>query len=270
MARPLIEEGDGAPSLPPLVDAACPICGRRASRTCGCASSFRWSSWCWPSVGDERSSPLSERHGSIDSLDHKPTIADRRGGAQPDRGLHRRAHPDAGTRAAARRHFRQGAVSRHARGRRFDLRPCPHALAALPSRAQDRRTVARHRARHQGHRHAAVLRAVQHLSRPCSSSAFVQRHPAREAFNVVVRARHAGHGRRLCLVHLRHHALAHPVPPRHEPERPGRQHQGGRQPAQLRDGQVFQQRGARDAPLRQVDGEIFAAPRSRRRLRCRC
>ena len=29
------------------------------------------------------------------------------------------------------------------------------------------------------------------------------------------------------LVHLCHHALAHPVPPRHEPKRSGRQHQGG-------------------------------------------
>ncbi len=39
-----------------------------------------------------------------------------------------------------------------------------HTLSpALSSGAQDRRPVARHRARHQGHRHAAVFRAVQHL-----------------------------------------------------------------------------------------------------------
>ena len=56
---------------------------------------------------------------------------------------------------------------------------------------------------------------------------------------------HAGHacdGGPIYLVHLCHHALAHSVPPRHECERPGRQHQSRRQPAQLRNGQVFQQR----------------------------
>ena len=35
-----------------------------------------------------------------------------------------------------------------------------------------------------------------------------------------------------------------------------RQHQGGGQPAQFRDGQIFQQRSARDAALRRLDGEI--------------
>ncbi len=51
------------------------------------------------------------------------------------------------------------------------------------------------------------------------------------------------HGRCLYLVHLRHHPLAHALPPRDERERYRRQHQGRRQPAQLRDGQIFQQRG---------------------------
>ncbi len=60
------------------------------------------------------------------------------------------------------------------------------------------------------------------------------------------------------------------IPPRHESERSGRQHQGGRQPAKLRDGKIFQQREARDAALRQNRWRNIPAPRSRRRSRSRC
>jgi ATP-binding cassette, subfamily B, heavy metal transporter len=62
-----------------------------------------------------------------------------------------------------------------------------------------------------------------------------------------------GGGRRgaaLRVVHLCRHRMAHQHPPRHERGRHRRQHQGHRQPAQLRDGEVFRQRGARGAPLR--------------------
>ena len=50
--------------------------------------------------------------------------------------------------------------------------------------------------------------------------------------------------RALYLVHLRRHPLAHRLPPRDERKRHRRQHQGGRQSAQFRDGQIFQQREA--------------------------
>ncbi len=62
-------------------------------------------------------------------------------------------------------------------------------------------------------------------------------------------ALHRGDGGRLCLVHLLDHPLAHPVPPRDEPVRHRRQHQGGGLAAQFRDGEIFQQRDARDAAL---------------------
>ena len=46
------------------------------------------------------------------------------------------------------------------------------------------------------------------------------------------------------------HPLAHRVPPRDEPVRHRRQHQGGGQSAEFRDREIFQQRDARDAALR--------------------
>ena len=61
----------------------------------------------------------------------------------------------------------------------------------------------------------------------------------------------------LYLVHLRDYALAHSVPPRYEPERHRRQHQGRGQSAQFRDREIFQQRDSRDASLRRFNGEIF-------------
>ena len=55
----------------------------------------------------------------------------------------------------------------------------------------------------------------------------------------------AGDDRALPVVHDPRHRMAHPHPPRHERERQRGQHQGHRQPAQLRDGQVLRRRGPR-------------------------
>ena len=63
---------------------------------------------------------------------------------------------------------------------------------------------------------------------------------------------HARDDRRLCRLHLLGHRLAGALPPRDERARQRGQHQGDRQPAQLRDGQVFRQRGARGAALRRA------------------
>ena len=62
----------------------------------------------------------------------------------------------------------------------------------------------------------------------------------------------------LPLVHGAGHRLAHPDPPRHERERHGGQHQGHRQPAQLRDGEILRRRAARGAALRPLDGRLRA------------
>ena len=61
----------------------------------------------------------------------------------------------------------------------------------------------------------------------------------------------------LCL-HVRLHQLAGALPPRDERDRQRGEDQGARQPAELRDGQVFRQRGARGAPLRRRAGALRA------------
>ena len=61
---------------------------------------------------------------------------------------------------------------------------------------------------------------------------------------------HAGRRRRLHRVLGRAVGMAHQVRAPHERRRHRGQRQGDRQPAELRDGQVFRQRGPRGAPLR--------------------
>ena len=74
------------------------------------------------------------------------------------------------------------------------------------------------------------------------------------------------HGDRLSRLHHHRHQLAHRHPPLDERERHRRQHQGDRQPAQLRDGQVFRRRGARGGALRPLDGALRAPQRQDLRL----
>ena len=50
--------------------------------------------------------------------------------------------------------------------------------------------------------------------------------------------------------------MAHRHPPPHERQRHRRQHQGDQLAAQLRDGEIFRRRGARDAALRPLDGAL--------------
>ena len=77
--------------------------------------------------------------------------------------------------------------------------------------------------------------------------------------------RHLHDDRRLYRLYLLDHRLAHALPARDERAQHRSQHQGGRQPAELRDGQVFRQRGARGAPLRSRRCRPMSAPRSRAR-----
>ena len=66
-----------------------------------------------------------------------------------DHRLWRHAHPDGGAHATARRAVRQGGDARGAPARLPHLRAHARIVAALPSRAQDRRAHARARARPQ-------------------------------------------------------------------------------------------------------------------------
>ena len=162
--------------------------------------------------------------------------------------LRLRSRAGAGLRRAARRGLRQGGAARDPQCGARDLPASARAVAALPSRPADRRPVARHRARHQGDRVPALLLLFSILPTIVEIALvsgilwwmFDWRFAA---VTLVDRAR-------LCRLHLRHHRMAPQIPSRHERERQRGQHQGDRQPAQLRDGQVFRQRGPRGAPLR--------------------
>ena len=129
-------------------------------------------------------------------------------------------------------------VPMHAmRGWRSHLRACPPALAALPSGAQDRRPVPRDRARQQGHRDHRSHRdpsapADHRRARCCIAVVLLYQFDWRYVLAIIVMVA-------LYMWFTSIAPLAHLDPPPHEPQRPGRQHQGGRLAAQLRDGKYF-------------------------------
>ena len=141
-----------------------------------------------------------------------------------------------------------------------DLRAPAPAVAALPPRPADRRAVARHRPRHQGHRERAAARRVQHpadaAGGACWSPAILWRmFDWRYALLTLVAV-----GVYISL-HARLHQLARALPPHHERDRQRGADQGARQPAELRDGQVFRQRGARGRAATTMRWRATSAPR---------
>ncbi len=158
--------------------------------------------------------------------------------------------------AGARRHVRQGRDARRAQAGAQHVRAHASAVAALSPGAQDRRADARAGARPARHR--------EHLAHGADDVRADHRRVRAGAGGVRLRVRlalrrdRAGDDRALPVVHGAGHQLAHQDPPHHERERHRGQHQGDRQPAQLRDRQVFRRRGARGAALRPVDGGLRA------------
>ncbi len=185
-------------------------------------------------------------HGGADRHDHR---------------LWRHAHPDGGADAIARRPVRQGGDARGAAARLPHLRAHARTVAALPSRAQDRRPDARAGARPQRHRdHRADGDPATGADRHRAGAD--RRHPDVAVRLALCRA-DPGHRHRLHGVHLLRHRMAHRHPPQDERQRLRRQRQGDRLAAQLRDGEVFLRRGARGAALRQVDGALRERQRQR-------
>ncbi len=163
-------------------------------------------------------------------------------------GLRLLARAGPGARRGARRGVRAGVPAGDPQSRARGLPPSACAVPALPSRAPDRRAEPRHRARHAGHGVPDPLHDLQHPADPARDRAG-RRHPV-EPLRLALRRRDARHHRRLHPVLGRAVGMAHQVRAPHERCRHRGQRQGDRQPAQLRDGQVFRQRGARGAPLR--------------------
>ena len=149
--------------------------------------------------------------------------------------------------AGARRALRRRGDERRAPPGAGGLRPPPQPVAALPSRAQDRRPHPRARARPQRDRDD---RAHHHAHRRADGDR-VRADPRRALRAVRHRLcrRRAGHDRGLSRLHLPRDELADVDPPLDERIRHRRQHQGDRLAAQLRDGEVLRRRGARGGAL---------------------
>ena len=166
----------------------------------------------------------------------------------PDPGLWRGPRPGPGVRRIARRHLRAGLAARHPQHRAGGVPPSACAVAALPSRAPDRRAEPRHRARHQRHGVPDPLHHLQHPADPVRD--LPGRRGAVEPLRLALLGGDAGRRRRLHRLLGRAVGMAHQVRAPHERRRHRGQRQGDRQPAELRDGEVLRQRGARGAPLR--------------------
>ena len=166
------------------------------------------------------------------------------------------AHGLRRVRRAARRAVRQGAAARGAHRRAAHLRASARAQPALPSRPADRCAGPRDRPRLAGHPVGAAARGVQRGADGDRAAAGHRDHLA--PVRLALRRDHLRRGGELRRLHheLRHLALAHP--PHDERHRQRCQHEGARQPAELRDGEVFRQRAARGCALRRGAGTLRA------------
>ena len=170
--------------------------------------------------------------------------------------LRRGARRHDGADAGARRHLHGGRPERCPPTQQSHLRAPASLVAALSSRAAHGRSVACHRA-------GDARRRADHPHGHSQRRADVARAAARVRlaallFRLALRGDHAGDGRRLHVVHVFRFRAAHRHPPRDERKRHRGQHQGHRQPLELRDGEILRQRRAGGAPLRHLHGALRA------------
>ncbi len=148
--------------------------------------------------------------------------------------------------------------------RRRSLRSSASLVAALSPRAQDRRPDAGSRTRPQrdrdDHSHVDAGRRAD------DRRVLADRRRLPLFVRLALRPGDQRHGGRLSRLYDDRDQLAHRHPPLDERERHRRQHQGDRQPAQFRDGEIFRRRTARSGALRQVDGALRAPQREDLRL----
>ena len=151
-------------------------------------------------------------------------------------------------RRAARCIVRQGAAARRPHRRAAHLPASARAQPALPSRSPDRCAGPRDRSRLAGHSVGAAPRGVQRGADVARAVAGHRDHLA--PVRLALRRDHIRRGGELRRLHHELCRLALAYPPHDERHRQRRQHQGARQPAELRDGEVFRQRAARGRALR--------------------
>ena len=141
-----------------------------------------------------------------------------------------------------RRPVRLGPAARRAAAGAAHLPPSARRQPALSPRPPDRRPVAGHRPRRAGHAVGAAPRRVQRRADGAGTGDGHRHHLAH--VRLALRRRHLPRGGRLCRLHRRSGRPPRPLPPDHERHRQRRLHQVAGQPDQLRNGQVFRQRGA--------------------------
>ena len=161
-----------------------------------------------------------------------------------------------GLRAAARRGLRPGRAAGAAAALARDLPARACAEPALPHRAQDRRAQPHPRARGQGRRLPAADPALVDLSADRRAGAG-RRHPLLRLRRPLP-DRRGGDDRGLFPVHLPADREAGRDPAADERPRHRGEPEGGRQPAELRDGEILQRRGARGRALRRLDEGLRA------------
>ncbi len=161
-----------------------------------------------------------------------------------------------GADAGSRRDLHRGRAERRPPAQQPHVRAPAPAVASLSPRAAHRRAVARHRAgdawRRAHHPHGHPQRRAD------GARAGARVRDAALLFRLALRRHHAGDRRPLHVVHVLRVRAAHRHPARDERQRHRGQHQGHRQPSELRDGEVFRQRGAGSAPLRHLHGALRA------------
>ena len=163
--------------------------------------------------------------------------------AGPDPHLRPAAFRQHHLRRPARRDLRQGDAARDAPHQHGGVQAPARAVAALSSGTADRRHHARHRARRPGAVEPGRLPAVPHHPHGAGNP-HGRGHPVRQA-RLGVRSADADHPGGLHRLHRHHHRMAHPVRTPGQYARFGSLWPRHRQPAELRDGQVFRQREIR-------------------------
>jgi len=185
-----------------------------------------------------------------------------------DARLRRHARRYGADDADARRRFCQGGNARGAAAGLSHFRAHARIVAALPSRAQDRRPDARARARPQRHRDD---RAHGHpATRADHHRTDADLHRVVVAVRLALCRRHRHHRRALSGLDILRHRVAHRHSPQDERQRYRRECEGNRLAAELRDGEILLGRRPRVRTLRPRNGALRRRPQPRPIRRSRC
>ena len=188
---------------------------------------------------------------------------------RPDPGLWRGPRPGPGVRRIARRGLRAG--RRSARSATSRSRSSTTSMRSRCASTSSARPAGLSRVIERGTNGMEFLiRFTTFNILPTLFEIAAGRRDPVEPLRLALLGGDAGRRRRLCRLLGHPVGMAHQVRAPHERRRHRGQRQGDRQPAELRDGEVLRQRGARGAPLRRRPRGATRRPRSAPAAPCRC